>query len=87
MLVKSKSLKRITRTADELCPREIGRSYDCRVPFDAKLYGLRHRFGTEGARAGLNLSVLGEAMGHSDYRVTATYIHLAGDTELLVNAG
>jgi integrase len=51
------------------------------LPKDAKLYGLRHRFGTRGIKKKVNLKLLSLCMGHSDCRTTEHYIHEAGLTE------
>lgn len=55
------------------------------IPKDAKLYGLRHRFGTRQCKKGTPLKVLAELMGHSTTRMTEHYTHLAGDIAYLRN--
>jgi integrase len=49
------------------------------LPEDVKLYGTRHSFGTRAVLNGVNLATLAELMGHTKgSRITASYIHLAG---------
>jgi integrase len=48
------------------------------IPEDAKLYGLRHRFGTEAVINGLDIKTLAELMGHTTTRMTEHYLHLSG---------
>lgn len=44
---------------------------------DAKLYGLRHKFGTDAAERGFNSTTIAELLGHADPRTTERYyIHL-----------
>src|SRR5262249_35102334 len=43
---------------------------EAEIPRDARQYGLRHRFGTNGAKSGLNLLALAALMGHA--KVTTT---------------
>lgn len=50
---------------------------------DAKLYGLRHRFGTRHAAKGTPLKILAELMGHSTTRMTEHYVHLSGNVDHL----
>lgn len=47
------------------------------VPEDAKLYGLRHQFGTRAIVNGVELKTLSELMGHTTTRMTEHYVHLA----------
>ncbi len=45
---------------------------------DAKLYGLRHAFGTRAVLNRLDIKTLAELMGHTSTRMTEHYVHLAG---------
>jgi integrase len=56
------------------------------VPDDAKLYGLRHSFGTRAILNGVDLKTLAELMGHTTTRMTEHYIHLAGQQPHLAAA-
>ena len=56
------------------------------IPDDAKLYGLRHGFGTRGVLAGVDLKTLAELMGHTTTRMTEHYVHLAGQQAHLAAA-
>ena len=56
------------------------------IPKDAKLYGLRHRFGTRSIINGVDLKTLAELMGHTTTRMTEHYLHLAGQREHLAAA-
>ncbi|QEL18592.1 site-specific integrase [Limnoglobus roseus] len=49
------------------------------IPADAKLYGLRHAFGTRAIVNGVDIKTLAELMGHTTTRVTEHYVHLAGN--------
>jgi hypothetical protein len=49
----------------------------------ARMYGLRHKFGSDGIRKGVNLKVLAELMGHASTAMTEHYIHIAGDVETM----
>jgi integrase len=53
---------------------------------ETKLYGLRHSFGTEGVKRGVNLKILSECMGHASVETTEYYVHLAKDTSTLRTA-
>lgn len=48
------------------------------IPDDAKLYGLRHGFGTRSVLNGVDIKTLSELMGHTTTRMTEHYVHLAG---------
>jgi integrase len=48
------------------------------VPGEAKLYGLRHGFGTRSILNGVDLKTLAELMGHTTTRMTEHYVHLVG---------
>ena len=48
------------------------------IPADAKLYGLRHAFGTRAIVNGVELKTLAELMGHTSTRTTEIYVHLSG---------
>lgn len=56
------------------------------IPEDAKLYGLRHAFGTRAVVNGVDLKTLAELMGHTTTRITEHYVHLAGNVAHLHNA-
>jgi integrase len=56
------------------------------LPKSVRLYGLRHRFGTDGVRNGVNLKILSDIMGHANINMTLHYVHIAGNTELLREA-
>jgi integrase len=56
------------------------------VPNDAKLYGLRHGFGTRAVLNGVDLKTLAERMGHTTTRMTEHYVHLAGQQAHLAAA-
>jgi integrase len=56
------------------------------VSDDAKLYGLRHRFGTQAVVNGVDIKTLAELMGHSTTRMTEHYLHLTGQREHLADA-
>jgi integrase len=62
------------------------------IPDDAKLYGLRHRYGTAGILAGCDVKTMSELLGHSTTRMTEHYLHVSGrrahlaDATLRVNA-
>jgi len=53
---------------------------------DAKLYGVRHAFGTRGIVNGCDIKTLAELMGHTTTRMTEHYLHLAGQREHLAAA-
>ena len=56
------------------------------IPADAKLYGVRHAFGTRAVINGVGLKPLSELMGHTTTRMTEHYVHLAGQHEYLAAA-
>src|SRR5262249_6755978 len=56
------------------------------LPDDAKLYGLRHAFGTRSILNGVDLKTLSELMGHTTTRMTEHYVALAGQREHLAAA-
>jgi site-specific recombinase XerD len=56
------------------------------IPDDAKLYGVRHAFGTRGVVNGCDIKTLAELMGHTTTRMTEHYLHLAGQREHLASA-
>jgi integrase len=56
------------------------------LPDDVKLYGLRHRFGTQSVVNGIDIKTLAELMGHTTTRMTEHYVHLAGRQEHLAAA-
>jgi len=49
-----------------------------------KLYGLRHRYGTEAIRRNIDIKTLSELMGHTSVRTTEYYIHIAGRVDHLM---
>ena len=56
------------------------------VPDDAKLYGLRHGFGTRSILNGVDIKTLAELMGHTTTRMTEHYVHFAGQPQHLAAA-
>jgi integrase len=57
------------------------------IPKDAKLYGMRHAFGTRGVTSGaVDLKTLAQLMGHTTTRMTEHYLHLAGQDAHLAAA-
>lgn len=56
------------------------------IPIEAKLYGLRHRFGTTAIVRGVDIKTLAELMGHASTRMTEHYLHLSGQSEHLAHA-
>lgn len=53
------------------------------IPADAKLYGVRHQFGTTAIVRGVDIKTLAHLMGHSSTRMTEHYLHLSGEREYL----
>jgi integrase len=51
-----------------------------------RLYGLRHKFGSDGICKGVNLKVLAELMGHASTAMTEHYILISGDVETMQQA-
>jgi integrase len=56
------------------------------IPEDAKLYGLRHAFGTRAIVNGVDIKTLAELLGHSTVRMSEHYVHLAGQRTHLHDA-
>jgi integrase len=56
------------------------------VPDDAKLYGLRHAFGTRAIVNGVGVKTLSELLGHTTTRMSERYVHLAGQYAHLADA-
>jgi integrase len=56
------------------------------IPEDAKLYGLRHAFGTRAILRGVDLKTLSQLMGHTTTRMTEHYVALAGQRDHLAAA-
>jgi integrase len=56
------------------------------LPADAKLYGIRHAFGTRGVINQCDLKTLSALMGHTTTRMTEYYVHLAGQRAHLASA-
>jgi len=46
---------------------------------DARAYDLRHTFASIGAGGGLSLQIVGRLLGHTQFRTTQRYAHLADD--------
>ncbi len=46
---------------------------------EARVYDLRHTFGSVGAGGGLNLPIIGRLLGHTQARTTQRYAHIADD--------
>jgi len=49
------------------------------LPVTCKLYGLRHKFGTDAILNGVSLTMLAELMGHSRTETTLHYVHLQSE--------
>lgn len=56
------------------------------LPADAKIYGLRHRFGTDAIVAGVDIKTLAVLMGHTSTKMTEHYLHLASHPGYLADA-
>ena len=56
------------------------------IPSDAKLYGLRHNFGTMAIVNGVDLMTLAQLLGHTRTKQTEYYVHLAGQRQHLADA-
>jgi integrase len=56
------------------------------VPEDAKLYGLRHAFGTRAIVHGVDIKTLAELLGHTTTKMSEHYVHLAGHRAHLADA-
>jgi integrase len=56
------------------------------IPSDAKLYGVRHRFGTTAIVRGVDIKTLAQLMGHQSTRMTEHYLHLAGERRHLAES-
>ena len=56
------------------------------IPADAKLYGVRHRFGTSAIVNGVDIKTLEQLMGHASTRMTEHYLYLTGGQEHLGRA-
>lgn len=48
-----------------------------------KIYGLRHKFGSDCILNGVELKTLAELMGHTSTRTTEIYVHIAGNVNHL----
>src|SRR5262249_56341788 len=48
------------------------------IPAEAKLYGLRHAYGTRAIVNGVDIKTLAELLGHTTTRMVEHYVHLAG---------
>lgn len=73
-------------TKDTLVHRVARARVKAAVPNDAKLYGIRHAFGTRAIVSGVDLKTTSELMGHTTTRMTEHYVHLAGQTAHLAAA-
>ena len=73
-------------TKDSLALRVARAREKAGVPDDAKVYGMRHAFGTKAIIAGVDLKTLSELMGHTTTRMTEHYLHLSGQTAHLAAA-
>jgi integrase/recombinase XerD len=73
-------------TKDSLARRIARARKKAAVPNDAKLYGIRHAFGTRSIIAGVDLKTTSELMGHTTTQMTEHYVHLAGQTAHLAAA-
>jgi len=56
------------------------------VADDAKLYGVRHAFGTRAIVNGVDIKTLATLMGHETTTMTEHYLHLAGQRDFLAAA-
>jgi integrase len=73
-------------TRNSLAKRLVRAREVAGIPPDAKLYGLRHRFGTTAVLRGVDIKTLAELMGHTSTRTTEHYLHLAGQRQHLADA-
>ena len=53
---------------------------------DAKLYGLRHGFGTRAVLNGVDIKTLSELLGPTTTKMSEHYLHIAGQTPHLARA-
>ena len=57
------------------------------IPADAKLYGIRHAFGTRAIIvSAVDIKTLAELMGHTSTKMTEHYVHLTTQHPHLVAA-
>ena len=56
------------------------------LPADCKTYGLRHKFGTDGVKNGVEIKTLSVLMGHTNTRTTERYVHIDNEYKLLGDA-
>ena len=56
------------------------------VADDAKLYGVRHAFGTGAIVNGVDIKTLALLMGHEKTQMTEHYLHLSGRRDFLAAA-
>jgi integrase/recombinase XerD len=56
------------------------------IPAEAKLYGIRHNFGTRAILNGVGIKTTAELLGHSNVRMTEHYVHLASEYQHLADA-
>ena len=56
------------------------------VPPTVRLYGLRHHFASELARANINIQIVAEWLGHTTLTMASWYCHTYGDVGLLIGA-
>ncbi len=73
-------------TKDSLALRVARARTKAGVPDDAKVYGMRHAFGTKAIVAGVDLKTLSDSWGTLRHRMTEHYLHLSGQTAHLAAA-
>ena len=56
------------------------------VSAEAKLYSVRHAFGTRAIMAGVDIKVLAHLLGHETTTMTEHYLHVAGRRDFLADA-
>lgn len=56
------------------------------LPKSCRLYGLRHKFGTDAIRNKVEIKTLSVLMGHATTRVTERYVHIENEFKLLGEA-
>lgn len=71
---------------NSLAQRVMRARREAGIADDAKLYGVRHAFGTRAIVNGVDIKTLAELMGHTTTRMTEHYLHLAGQLPHLAAA-
>lgn len=66
-----KRVKKVTYVANKAL-KKIGETIGLSIPLTT--YVARHSFATVLKRSGVNISLIGEAMGHSDLKTTQIYL-------------